>query len=145
MTLHFPTERHLDEIGQDKFQFKVISEKLLHEVIKRMQSPNCLGIYGNWGSGKSTLLHFIQQQIQDEPINELVPVYFEPWKYEYAENGDLLFALLSKIKEKLQIDNKEWKETMAALLTVGSWALRMLPVPMDPQIIKNDFDIYKNG
>ena len=98
--MKFPTEKHLQDFQGDKFGYTDLSRKILDEILLEMELPNCFGLYGNWGSGKSTILHFVQEHLREEKYKGIIPVYFEAWQYEYAEQKDLLFALLNCIKEK---------------------------------------------
>lgn len=160
MPFRFPTERHLEKIDErDKFKYKELSAHILDQVLLQMETPNCLGIYGNWGSGKSTILHFLQghisQRVESESNTNLIPVYFEPWKYEYAKGGDLVFALLRKIESALPNKSKAtfqklWKRVGASLLTVGTWSLRtgtnlasLGQCEVDPRAIAEDMSYYE--
>lgn len=141
MTQRLPTERHIEKIDdRDKFNYKLLSSQLLHTILLEMTAPNCLGIYGNWGSGKSTLLHFMIDHIQkneEKKFSHITTVYFEPWKYEYAKDGDLLFALLRKIEKTLKPPKAKWKTHVSDLLTLGSWASRNF-LNADPEQIEKD-------
>lgn len=155
----FPTERHLEKIDErDKFKYKELATSILDEVILQMETPNCLGIYGNWGSGKSTILHFLKDHIAARESNattNLVTVHFEPWKYEYAKDGDLVFALLRKIEDALPNKKKAafqklWKQVGASLLTIGAWSLKtsvnltsLGQFELDPRAIAEDMQYYK--
>lgn len=126
--MRFSTELHLEQIDEkDKFRFADLSKNILNQVLLQMEAPNVLGIFGNWGSGKSTILHFLMSHIRKD-AKHLRTVYFHPWKYEYANSRDLLYALLKKIEAELgnkdAKKNRQWKELGSSLLTIGAWALK---------------------
>lgn len=133
----FPTEKHLQDHKADKFGYKDLSKDLLDRILLRMELPNCFGLYGNWGSGKSTMLHFLIKHLKTEKRKEyknIKYVYFEPWKYEYAEDSDLLFALLNRIKETLDVPEAKWKKATAGFLTAASWGLSNLSKILQPVV-----------
>jgi energy-coupling factor transporter ATP-binding protein EcfA2 len=117
----FPTEKHLAELTGDLFGYNDLSKKVLHNILLQMELPNCFGVYGNWGSGKTTFTHFLEQHIQASQQNIAV-VRFEPWKYEYADGKDLIFALLKKIESELNKKQIQLHiaDLCAGLLTVGT-------------------------
>lgn len=137
----FPTEKHLQEFHQDKFGYKSLSKKILDNILLKMELPNCFGLYGNWGSGKSTIIHYITKHLQgpQRKYKKVTPVYFEPWKYEYSDQKDLLFALLNKIKMALDINNSIWKKIMVDSLVITSGVLRLTKI-CDIQDTIADFD-----
>lgn len=139
----FPTELHVSSSADDKFGFEPLSEKLLNKVIMEMQLPNCFGIYGNWGSGKSTIIHFMNEKISTNEKNKnVLGIVFEPWKYEYAKDGHLLFALLRKIEKELKMEGKKWKSLARNLLTIGSWAGEKF-LSVDAIKVKEDMEMFE--
>ncbi|MBT6034319.1 MAG: hypothetical protein HOH01_01895, partial [Candidatus Jacksonbacteria bacterium] len=137
--MKFLTETHLQEFSSDKFKYKELSKKILEEILLKMELPNCFGLYGHWGSGKSTLIRFIIQHINSE-YDDVLPVYFEPWKYEYSNHNELLFALLHKIRKDLSMKSSaKWKKLFAGLLAIGTGSLKAANVvDMDIQKISSD-------
>jgi len=124
----FPTEKHLQNLRMDKFGYKNLSKKILDEIILKMELPNCFGIYGNWGSGKSTIVHFMMEHLKgkQEKYKTVTPVYFEPWKYEYSDHKDLLFALLKCIKKTLNVDDiKIWEKVLIDAIAIATGVLRI--------------------
>lgn len=132
--MKLPTEKHISNFRADKFGYKELSKKILDNVLLKMELPNCFGLYGNWGSGKSSILHLIQQHLKRKEVKyqKIVHIYFEPWKYEYAESNDLLFALLNEIGTKFGLSkNEKWKEFLVDILAIGFGLMRLANV--DPQ------------
>jgi len=138
--MRFPTEKHLQEFQMDKFGYESLSKVILNEILLEMELPNCFGLYGNWGSGKSTMLHFIKKHLEGN--QDVKPVYFEPWKYEYADQKDLLFALLNCIKKECGIDSDTWKKVMVDALVIGSGLLRFSQI-VDVKDVCNDAALFE--
>ncbi|MBU1131198.1 KAP family NTPase [Patescibacteria group bacterium] len=143
--MKFPTEKHLQNFENDAFGYRELTRKILDDIIIEMEPPNCFGLYGNWGSGKSTMINYMIKHIEDTPAkyNFLTTVYFEPWKYEYSDRKDLLFALLACIKEKCNIDPERWKKLMTDALVITSGLLRFTKVA-DVKKVKDDFKLFED-
>jgi len=127
--MKFPTEKHLKELGKDRFGYNLLSKKILDEILIEMELPNSFGFYGNWGSGKSTMLDFIQQHIKNRQIKEyknITSVYFESWRYEYSDQSDLLFALLNCIKKQTGITDTKWKQLLVDAAVISSGLARTI-------------------
>ena len=129
--MEFYTEKHIEDFDEDKFGYKVLSKRILDNILLKMKLPNCFGFYGNWGSGKSTILHFIEKHLQEDPnenYGKITSVYFEPWKYEYSEQSDLLFALLNCIKDQSRASGQNieniWKRILVDIAAINSGVLR---------------------
>jgi predicted KAP-like P-loop ATPase len=60
------------------------------------------GILGDWGSGKTSILRLLEEQVRSDP--GLVPIFFNPWKYE--NDASLIYPLLHTIKELLSTVEK---------------------------------------
>lgn len=119
----FPSEIHLENPSKDTLNRAEFANKVLNNILTKMELPNTIGIYGNWGSGKTTLLHFIKSKIQsDDALNQSIHiVHFQPWKYEYSKSSDLLFALLKEIQLgfNLKPQNESWIKLSALVLGMG--------------------------
>lgn len=125
--MKFPTEKHLHELESDKFGYKMVSKKILDDILLQMELPNTFGFYGNWGSGKTTMLDFIRQHIEkgyEKEYKYITAIYFESWRYEYSDQNDLLFALLSSINKQTGIKNEKWQRLMIDAITILSGVLR---------------------
>lgn len=142
--MKFPTEKHLQEFESDKFGYKELSKRLLDEVLLKMELPNCFGLYGNWGSGKSTMIDFMKQHIEGDSksYEKVIPIYFEPWKYEYSDQNNLLFALLNCIKNKLGINKALWKPLAVDVLTIGNNFLKSSKV-VDVKEVAGDMKFFE--
>ncbi len=153
----FPTETHLRTWNPegDAFGRQELAKKVVENILTKMETPNVLGIYGDWGMGKTTFLHYLQMVItgkrkndKDEELDiddgelknfraslkredsergdldKIAIVHFEPWKYEYARDADLLFALLDCINEKLDVKNESWKDVGSAVVDISRDVLK---------------------
>src|SRR3990172_1811478 len=64
----------------------------------RFPSPFTFGIFGEWGSGKTSLMHMIEALLGKYP-DKLVPVWFNPWRYEKEKH--LIVPFLKTIQYSL--------------------------------------------
>lgn len=122
----FPSEIHLDDLSKDSFKRSEFADKVLKNILTKMELPNTLGIYGNWGSGKTTFLHFLRRKIEEDSIlkKEIHVIHFEPWKYEYSESSDLLFALLKEIQTSFKLTTDDsWIKLSSLVVGMGGYAL----------------------
>lgn len=122
----FPSEIHLDDLSKDSFKRSEFADKVLNNILTKMELPNTLGIYGNWGSGKTTFLHFLRRKIEEDTdlSKKIHVVHFEPWKYEYSESSDLLFALLKEIQTSFNLTNDDsWTKLSSLVIGMGGYAL----------------------
>jgi KAP family P-loop domain len=81
--------------------------------------PLVVGIFGEWGAGKSYLLKLLMERVHKESEQKakwrkqdggngfelLVPVFFQPWKYEHEEH--LLVPLVRHIFSALTLSLKQ--------------------------------------
>lgn len=143
--MKFQTEKPLTDFQIDKFSYKNLSKSILDNFLLEMELPNCFGLYGNWGSGKSSLMHFMIKHIADSPENykDIKTIYFEPWKYEYSNEKDLLFALLNCIKKNSGLTKNQWKTILVDALVIGSGLMRNLK-GFDPTGTVGDFKTFEN-
>jgi len=137
MSHTFPTETYLRTWNSkgDAFGCQDLAKRVVENILTKMETPNVLGIYGDWGTGKTTFLHYLQMVITGKQKNEkeeevdidnkelndfrasfkgdldkIEVIHFEPWKYEYAEGTDLLLKLIEKIENSLLTKTKVWKK-----------------------------------
>ncbi len=64
----------------------------------RFPSPFTFGIFGEWGSGKTSLMRMIEALLGEYP-DKLVPVWFNPWRYEKEKH--LIVPFLKTIQYSL--------------------------------------------
>ncbi len=142
--MKFPTEKNLQEFQNDKFDYTSLSEMILNKILLEMELPNCFGLYGNWGSGKSTILHYIKKHLEGirGGAQKILTVHFEPWKYEYSDKKDLLFALLNCIKKESKTDNRIWKKLLVDAIAALSGVLRETKI-INMQDTVTDFNILE--
>jgi predicted KAP-like P-loop ATPase len=67
----------------------------LSNIIKNSYPKFSIGIYGEWGTGKTTLMRAIYNKLkEDNEKNSIIPVWFNPWRYEREEQ----FAIMPLLK-----------------------------------------------
>lgn len=139
----FPTEKHINDFAQDKFKYEELSKRLIDNILLQMELPNCFGLYGNWGTGKSSLIHFILKHLNEKKeYAEISPIYFEPWKYEYSDQKDFLYALLRLIKKSFGMNNKVWKRLLVDAIAISTGLLKNFNV--DLQSAESDIKTIEN-
>ncbi len=78
-------------------------------------TPFCIGIYGDWGSGKTSFMHQLQKRVkEDGGETHMVPVWFNPWRYEKEEH--LIIPFLKTIEKSLAAAPKGLAPEVAAKL-----------------------------
>lgn len=132
----FPTEKPRTWIPNST------SEEILTKILLEMELPNCFGLYGNWWSWKTTILFWIKHLIEQK--QDIKCIYFEAWKYEYAKEWDLMYALLQEIKKSFWIKNrKRWyKRLWISILTIFSWLLNKWNILKLEDVI-HDFKVWE--
>jgi hypothetical protein len=97
-TSRIPTDADVKSKGEDALDFAPPAERLADK-LSEFETPLTFGIYGPWGSGKTTFMNFVKQSLEEGRGGASdVVVWFNPWVYEYAPEGDVLFALLREIE-----------------------------------------------
>ncbi|MDY6952431.1 MAG: SUMF1/EgtB/PvdO family nonheme iron enzyme [Thermodesulfobacteriota bacterium] len=67
---------------------------------KGFSTPFCIGIYGRWGTGKTSFMHLLQNRLaEDGNPPHVVPVWFNPWRYEKEEH--LIIPFLKTIEKSI--------------------------------------------
>ncbi len=86
-----------DCLGFDKY-IDVLSSMIRDQDFK---TPFCIGIFGEWGSGKTSFMHLLQSRIsQDQAVPYVIPVWFNPWRYEKEEH--LIIPFLKTIEREIE-------------------------------------------
>jgi len=67
----------------------------LKDLIESSHPQFSIGIFGGWGSGKTTLMQAIKIKLD----NQIVPVWFNAWRYEKEEH--LIIPLLDTLRDAL--------------------------------------------
>jgi uncharacterized protein YjbI with pentapeptide repeats len=64
--------------------------RTLSDIIVNSLPRFAVGIYGGWGTGKTTLMEMIQNQLKEKYKNEVIPIWFDAWRYENEELSALV-------------------------------------------------------
>lgn len=85
----------VDGFGYDDYANTII------DMIKdaSFPSPFTFGIFGEWGSGKTSLMRMIENTLRDKHSDKIVPVWFNPWRYEKEKH--LIIPFLKTIQHSL--------------------------------------------
>ncbi|RJQ18642.1 MAG: hypothetical protein C4560_07055 [Nitrospiraceae bacterium] len=62
-------------------------------------SPFTFGVFGEWGSGKTSLMRMIEEALSKGHSDFIVPVWFNPWRYEREPH--LIVPFLKTIQHAL--------------------------------------------
>ena len=85
----------VDGFGYDKYANTIIG--MITDA--KFPSPFTFGIFGEWGSGKTSLMRMIEETLQNNHSEKLVPVWFNPWRYEKEKH--LIVPFLKTIQYSL--------------------------------------------
>jgi formylglycine-generating enzyme required for sulfatase activity len=86
-----------DRLGFDKY-IDVLSSMIRGRDFK---TPFCIGIFGEWGRGKTSFMHLLQGRISQDQIEPyIIPVWFNPWRYEKEEH--LIIPFLKTIEREIE-------------------------------------------
>ena len=100
MTVHpnFCSDIHCEQdmLGFDKYVDTLAG--MIRD--KDFTTPFCIGIYGRWGTGKTSFMHLLQNKLgEDGNPPHVVPVWFNPWRYEKEEH--LIIPFLKTIEKSI--------------------------------------------
>ncbi|MBF8276237.1 MAG: hypothetical protein HW390_1310 [Candidatus Brocadiaceae bacterium] len=96
-----------DLLGFDKY-IEALGKMVTHEGFK---TPFCIGIFGKWGSGKTSFMRLLEKRLSasgSKPF--IVPVWFNPWRYQKEEHLIIPFLKTIEIAIKRRFEKIE-KET----------------------------------
>lgn len=114
-------------------------------------SPFTFGIFGEWGSGKTSLMHMIEALLGTYP-DKLVPVWFNPWRYEKEKHlivpflKTIQFSLKKHIDENKSISEKAKEKLKYWMKKVANAACAIaygLEAEFDIKIAKLKLDASK--
>ncbi|RKY33650.1 MAG: hypothetical protein DRP78_07290, partial [Candidatus Omnitrophota bacterium] len=94
-----PTDKTYKE--WDMLGFNFILDNFLH-VLREIEPPMTIGLYGQWGSGKTSMLQGLAEELKKE---HCFVVSFDAWKYRKEQ--DLMLPLLCKIRNTILLQKKE--------------------------------------
>lgn len=78
------------------------------------KTPFCIGVYGTWGSGKTTFMRLLSQEIcKDSGKPYVIPVWFNPWRYEKEEH--LIIPFLKTIEQEIKAYEEKRKGLLGSL------------------------------
>src|SRR3989338_2451820 len=112
------------------------------------KTPFCIGVYGKWGSGKTSFMRLLSGEIiknAKEPY--IIPVWFNPWRYEKEEH--LIIPFLKTIEKEVKdyikkhtgIHKKSLKLMKKAVLRIAKVAAAFAySTSIDLKVVKMDFE-----
>jgi len=139
-----------DQLGFDKYV------DTLHNMFKdkNFKTPFCIGIYGRWGCGKTSFMRLLEKKlIEDNSLPFIIPVWFNPWRYEKEEHLVIPFlktvetdinrylANRQDLKKKIL---KRLENTAQKLSAAASAILYGLEADFNLGPIKFQFDVAKS-
>jgi formylglycine-generating enzyme required for sulfatase activity len=104
------------------------------------EDPLVVGIFGEWGAGKSTLLKLVEKEAKrvkeerikahkgDDKFDLLVPVFFQPWKYEHEPHllVPMLLHILTELEGALKKSETVEGKVVQTYHKVGDWVSKSL-------------------
>lgn len=85
----------IEEEGMDKFGHSIFVE-VLFNLIKEIEKPCNVGLFGKWGVGKTSIVKILSSRLKNEEKIECI--YIDAWKYS---DESLKTQVLIEIDEKL--------------------------------------------
>jgi len=98
----------IEKEEMDEFTHNVFVEVLL-ELIKDINGPCNIGLFGKWGIGKTSIVKMLSSKVKNK--EKIKYIYFDAWKYS---DESLRTQILLEIDEKL--DNPVGKEKIIDIL-----------------------------
>lgn len=138
---------------EDGFGYDKYANTILKMIIEDdFPTPFTFGIFGEWGSGKTSLMRMVEKSVTDNYPEILVPVWFNPWRYE--KEPHLIIPFLRTIQQSLKKHiklNKTLSKPVSKKLR--SWASRVanasaalasgLEGELDLKLLKVKLDVSK--
>ncbi|MCW8998525.1 MAG: KAP family NTPase, partial [Kangiellaceae bacterium] len=121
---------------------------------EQLETPFCIGIFGQWGTGKSTFMALLNQQLDKSAGGNFNTLFFQPWQFEEKEEvwKALLLSTLRYLEVELergrsQIEQEysRVKQTLSELIVgVGKLALDKAVKSISSNLVSTDeiFEAY---
>ena len=89
-------EKQLDE-KEESFGHGAYANTL-HQIVTDNNKPLTIGLFGEWGTGKSTVINILQNIIQKDSKNNILPVIFNAWRHQDDSfRRQLLISVADKV------------------------------------------------
>jgi predicted KAP-like P-loop ATPase len=101
-----------------EFQTFVKYSKKLADIIRYSTPKFAVGIFGEWGTGKTTMMKMIEKQLTDNYPSDVLPVWFNAWKYErekYLAAVPLLRTIKITLNKYKNSKSGNWQKVEKAL------------------------------
>ncbi len=103
MEMKFLPDIPISKEVEDTFSFQTFAD-LIKSSIDNTGTPFVYGVLGDWGSGKTSVLNLLKAKLEASS-SQLVPIWFNAWKYENEEN--MIYPLLYTIKNHYEMNRSE--------------------------------------
>jgi hypothetical protein len=70
--------------------------QVIADLIVKNKKISTYSIEGDWGSGKTNVMRWVMKELNDKHRDQVIPIWFDPWKYESA--GNIVIPLLRQLK-----------------------------------------------
>ena len=119
---------------------------------EQLETPFCIGIFGQWGTGKSTFMALLNQQLDKSANGNFNTLFFQPWQFEEKEEvwkALLLSTLryleveLERGKSQIEQEYTRVKQTLTDLIVgVGKLAIDKAVKTVTSDLVSSD-DIFE--
>jgi len=88
----------------------------IYKLLLNNNPPLTIGLFGSWGIGKSTVINILLNKIKEERSHNLIPVYFNAWKYSGDSfRREFLLATVSEIFKDREEERSKIMEEIKTL------------------------------
>jgi predicted KAP-like P-loop ATPase len=106
--------------SEDAFKSQTFDKhsKKLADIIRYSRPKFAIGIFGEWGTGKTTMMKMIEKQLKENYHPDVLPVWFNAWKYEkekYLAAVPLLRTIKITLDKDVNSKTENWKKVKKAL------------------------------
>ena len=96
---HFLSDNAIESVDEDEFRHREYVDTL-EEVVRSVDPPWNIGVFGEWGSGKTSIIKMLYSRLEENDT-DYVCVEFDAWKHaEESIRTDLLLNLDQAIGKK---------------------------------------------